>query len=261
MPFQPFDIIRAVLRKINLSSSAVEDIIDHIQVLLADNSNGSQEVNLKKLPYRISDNFLSNAERSFYLVLRDLIGDQRDIFTKVSLGDLFYVTVRGDESQFRTYRNKIDRKHVDFLICNRQTLEPVVGIELDDKSHQREDRQERDRFVEAVFACANLPLVRFPARRAYSANEITAALAPYLNNAPERFFETSLRYEVKPSIPLAVREVAPAEPVPPQCPKCGAAMKLRIASKGANPGAKFWGCSNYPNCRGIIPIQDVSGQK
>ena len=33
------------------------------------------------------------------------------------------------------------------------------------------------------------------------------------------------------------------------CPKCGAALKIRIAKTGSNPGNKFWGCANYPNCR------------
>ena len=38
----------------------------------------------------------------------------------------------------------------------------------------------------------------------------------------------------------------------PTCPKCGSEMKMRIARKGKNAGQKFWGCSNYPDCRGIL---------
>lgn len=36
----------------------------------------------------------------------------------------------------------------------------------------------------------------------------------------------------------------------PACPKCGSTMKRRIARKGPNAGSKFWGCSNFPKCRG-----------
>lgn len=39
-----------------------------------------------------------------------------------------------------------------------------------------------------------------------------------------------------------------AEPI---CPRCGSAMILRTAKKGANAGGQFWGCSRYPECRGI----------
>ena len=37
----------------------------------------------------------------------------------------------------------------------------------------------------------------------------------------------------------------------PTCPRCGSKMILRTASKGANKGRQFYGCSNYPKCRYI----------
>lgn len=33
------------------------------------------------------------------------------------------------------------------------------------------------------------------------------------------------------------------------CPKCGGVLVLRTATKGANAGKQFYGCSNYPKCR------------
>jgi len=33
------------------------------------------------------------------------------------------------------------------------------------------------------------------------------------------------------------------------CPKCGGNLVIRTAKRGANIGSKFYGCSNYPNCR------------
>ncbi|MCR5546086.1 MAG: Arm DNA-binding domain-containing protein [Lachnospiraceae bacterium] len=35
------------------------------------------------------------------------------------------------------------------------------------------------------------------------------------------------------------------------CPKCGSALVLRTAKKGANAGNQFYGCSGYPKCRYI----------
>ena len=37
----------------------------------------------------------------------------------------------------------------------------------------------------------------------------------------------------------------------PLCPRCGSPMILRVARKGGNKGKKFWGCPNFPTCRGI----------
>jgi hypothetical protein len=65
-----------------------------------------------------------------------------------------------DPREYRVYTNKIDRKHVDFVLCNPETLRPLAGIELDDKSHERADRRQRDSFVEGVFEAAGLAFAR-----------------------------------------------------------------------------------------------------
>jgi len=41
----------------------------------------------------------------------------------------------------------------------------------------------------------------------------------------------------------------------PTCPKCQAPMVMRTAKQGLNSGNRFWGCSRYPQCRGIQSIE------
>lgn len=41
----------------------------------------------------------------------------------------------------------------------------------------------------------------------------------------------------------------------PTCPKCGKPMLRRMQKKGKMQGREFWGCSSYPECDGISPIQ------
>jgi len=38
------------------------------------------------------------------------------------------------------------------------------------------------------------------------------------------------------------------------CPQCGAPMVMRESKKGQNAGKQFWGCSRFPQCRGIVNI-------
>lgn len=52
--------------------------------------------------------------------------------------------------------------------------------------------------------------------------------------------------------PAAVADVA-ATGGQPKCPVCQSAMVKRMARKGPNAGAQFWGCSDYPTCRGTLP--------
>lgn len=38
----------------------------------------------------------------------------------------------------------------------------------------------------------------------------------------------------------------------PLCPICSQKMIKRTAKKGKNAGNTFWGCSQFPNCRGVV---------
>jgi len=44
-----------------------------------------------------------------------------------------------------------------------------------------------------------------------------------------------------------------ADPIP-DCPKCGKPMVLRTAKSGKNEGQQFWGCSAYPECKGVVNL-------
>lgn len=55
--------------------------------------------------------------------------------------------------------------------------------------------------------------------------------------------------------PAASVQQAPTGPAP-ACPKCGTPMVRRVARQGANAGSAFWGCSDFPRCRGTMPIAD-----
>jgi len=42
----------------------------------------------------------------------------------------------------------------------------------------------------------------------------------------------------------------------PACPRCGKPMALRTACKGVRAGSQFWGCSSYPQCKGVRPLEE-----
>ncbi|PJF41262.1 MAG: topoisomerase [Phototrophicales bacterium] len=194
-----------------------------------------------EFPYYLRDHFLSAAELNFYAALCDTVGEYVTICCKVGLQDIFYVK-KSDYSLWRTYTNKIDRKHVDFLLCDPTTMQPLVGVELDDSSHQRKDRQERDEFVNAVFDAAGLPLVHIPVRRFYRQEDILRQIGPYLGEAAQLASPSS--------------ETTENTSENPSCPKCGSVMVLRIARRGDYAGRRFWGCSNYPDCRGTLSLEE-----
>jgi predicted RNA-binding Zn-ribbon protein involved in translation (DUF1610 family) len=233
-----FTVLRKILKAIGLSEERISELIATIESWLSDDKEAPAS---PQFPYRLRDDFLSPAEQNFFLVLKATVSDWALICPKVSLGDLFYAQT-GDSGRNQSYRNKIDRKHIDFLLCDPQTARPLVGIELDDKSHRRPDRQERDQFVDGVFAAASLPLVHIPVQSHYPTAKLNA------------FLRQKAGLSTSSPAPAPTEHTPVVSAAPPPCPTCGQPMVLRTAKRGRDQGNSFWGCADFPHCRGILPV-------
>lgn len=131
--------------------------------------------------YDLRTSLLSAAERSFLGVIDPLLPSEVQVCPKVRLEDFLSVKKGLGRAGNQAARNRINRKHVDFLIVRATDFKPLAGIELDDKSHDAPDRRERDAFVDAAFASAGLPLLHVPAASTYQPAELRAKLATILN--------------------------------------------------------------------------------
>jgi hypothetical protein len=124
----------------------------------------------KRLPYQPRERLVTKAELRFYKSLRKAVLDDWEIFVMVRIADI--LRVEPGVKNRRGWLNKILAKHIDFVLCNPNSLEIVMGIELDDNTHQRADRIERDQFVDHAFESAGIPLLRVPVRANYQAREV-----------------------------------------------------------------------------------------
>jgi len=168
-----------------------------------------------KDPYRLNDRFITPAELHFYQCLQEAAEGIAIVCPKVALQDVFNVD-KGIEMAWGL-RQKINKKHVDFLLCEPKKLLPIAGVELDDRTHVEEPaRIKRDNFVNQLFHSARLPLLRIPARREYDVNEIKNSILQTLH----------------------------ADNTAPTCPDCEIPLTLKKNYKNQN----YWGCSNYPHC-------------
>lgn len=136
----------------------------------------------RRRPYTLNRSLFTPAELAFLSVLREALPEQIDFYAKVRLIDIFSVSqdamFSGKERQQAV--NRIIAKHVDFLLVRAGDGRPVLGIELDDRSHLAADRQDRDRFVNDVFDQAGLPLLRVKVQRNYSASWLRTEIDRHL---------------------------------------------------------------------------------
>jgi very-short-patch-repair endonuclease len=132
-------------------------------------------------PYGLRDDFLSAAEISFYHVLRSTLAAEMTIVIKPRLSDILFVR---QPHKNQAARNRIDRKHVDFLLCETATMKPRLVIELDDSTHQKPKAQERDGLVDAALKAAGLPILHVRAAKGYVPQELFAQIQQAVSNAP-----------------------------------------------------------------------------
>lgn len=112
------------------------------------------------LPY-VRKNLLTKNEWGFYKQLKP-IADKLNLHTlaKVRLADLVEVQKGLNNSEWQTAFNRINKKHIDFVLCNPDNLYPLLLIELDDSSHRQDKQKTRDTFVESLYEKTGYKLLR-----------------------------------------------------------------------------------------------------
>lgn len=157
------------------------------------------------------------------------------------------------------------------------------------EKHNPSNKQASDKpNVQSVTTSANQPasepIVKQPLKRTTlqsrevlrwsGQTEVEAVDAPFvpsskvlpisqLNNDDSVFITPFEVLESEPEIEkAATKEPSIIEPVEasivsdntPVCPKCNGEMVKRVAKKGQQQGRTFFGCSQFPKCRGVVNI-------
>ena len=101
---------------------------------------------------------LTSGELPFYALLKPVCDRHGwQLLIKMRLADI--VAVESGTPDYMSYFNRIKAKHTDFILCDPEDLDVLAGVELDDPSHERPERIERDEFVDRVYQAAGIPLI------------------------------------------------------------------------------------------------------
>ena len=121
--------------------------------------------------YERQEYLLTQAELKFYKILKEAVGGNYQIMCQISLSQVIQTRPMNPSDRQAAF-NKISCKVLDFVLCDPQNLKIVAAIELDDSSHKRKDRVLRDKFLNEAMKDAAVPLIRFPVKSSYSAEEL-----------------------------------------------------------------------------------------
>lgn len=151
-----------------------------ITVLKYVSSRGSNasEKSKKTYHYTNKSSLMTNAENEFFNMLMDAVGMRYFVFPQVHLSAILDHKVKGQnwKAAFRS----INGKSVDYVISDKTSRKPLIAIELDDYTHNAEDRKQRDIEVERMLSEAQIPLLRFTNYKTISREEIERQISESL---------------------------------------------------------------------------------
>ncbi|MCL2605241.1 MAG: DUF2726 domain-containing protein [Defluviitaleaceae bacterium] len=137
-------------------------------------------------PYALNKSLLTNREKDFFQTLRP-IAEQYGFYVviKPRVADFVHVTLKQYHkgSGFQTHFNKIKAKHVDFLLCDPSSLRPVAAFELDDSTHNKSSRKQRDSFVDHVYDVVGLKVFHVYTYTMESVNRLINSI--YVDMSPK----------------------------------------------------------------------------
>ena len=113
----------------------------------------------KAEPYDLQETLMSPAERTFFGVLDQAVGDKARVFAKVRASYVLTPEAHLGKGKRQQALGKIGEKHFDFLLCHPTDLSFLCAVELDDEGHRHQKRKSRDLFLKAACDGAKPALV------------------------------------------------------------------------------------------------------
>ena len=186
-------ILKIIKNKINIENIKYNNLTKYIANQIKTNNieniieTKKQELNINKTKKITNENtktyntyfykrgkLLTNNELKFYKILKKITKNYNyNIFTQVVL----YEIVRNKEIMDF---NKIKSKSIDFVVTDENS-KILVCIELDDNTHNRKKRIERDTFINELFKDLNIKLLRIPVKEYYNIQEMEKIIITKIN--------------------------------------------------------------------------------
>ncbi len=121
--------------------------------------------------YSLKDSLITASEREYLKIIDAYFSKDYIILPQVNLASVI-------EKQGEGFRNELFR-NVDFGIFD-YNYRPLVLIEINDNTHFRKDRQERDLKVQEICKKAKIPLVTFWVKDGIDSEKIYKTIKKYL---------------------------------------------------------------------------------
>ena len=126
---------------------------------------------------RVVRSLWTDPEKAFAQVLMKAFVKKVNVFIKVSVLDVISLdAAEPDKKRLFFWRDILGDKHFDYVVCRRETLEPLLAVELDDPTTGRRRSTTADDVKATAARHAAFPIVRFAVGATFTPELVRAKL-------------------------------------------------------------------------------------
>jgi hypothetical protein len=133
-------------------------------------------------PFKNKGNLFTPVERSFLELIEEAAGKKYRVMCRVKLADILAIRQATDKKTGKNALSRVSGRNLDFVLCSKEDMTPVMAIDLVHKSGKEGYKSQRDWFISGALDAARIPHLRIKVRSGYKAKDIRdcieAKLAP-----------------------------------------------------------------------------------
>lgn len=123
-------------------------------------------------PFAMKKQLFTAAERQFLMLIERAVGNEFRVLCRVRLIDLLSLKTDTNKKLANSALLKAGNKNIDFVLCDKNDLTPVMAIDLVYGAGKDGHNVQRDFFVNGALDTASIPHVRIKAKNGYTLAEI-----------------------------------------------------------------------------------------
>lgn len=122
----------------------------------------------------IVQSIMDTDEIKFYHALISTFSAEYTVLTKVSLHKIIAIDKYTDNDVAPVA--KIKSEYVDYLLCDKLSLRPIIAIEISNNGPRDFDRINREYLIKSVFEITNFPFLRHTIKREYKKYDLMKSI-------------------------------------------------------------------------------------
>jgi len=144
-----------------------------------DSNENNNQIKKSQYKYYAKSYVMTSRENECFKILNEVFSSKWFVIPQVHLSALLDYRVKG-QNWNAAFRH-INGKSVDFVLIGKESYRVICAIELDDSTHNKPERKERDVEIERIFNQAKIPLARISKFEAMTKAELAKVITDVIN--------------------------------------------------------------------------------